>query len=236
MSEARPWVRPRILIGAAVVVVIIALVVGGVVWRGGGADKTANARAHAKTTSSPGTIEGPKAPVVSPAMITGNQKAPVLIEEFADYQCAACGDFSRDIAPALIRKYVNAGVVRIAWRDLPENGKQSEAAAIAGRAAARQNKFWPFNRVVFALKPTEKNGKLTSEALRGAAKSAGLDLAKYDADIKDPALRTAAEQDRAFADALGVPGPPAFLINGQAFNGAQPLAKFEKAIQQARKG
>lgn len=235
MSEARPWARPRILIGAAVVVVIIALAVGVGVWRGGGTDKTAHAHAKA-TPSSPGTFAGPKAPTVSPAMMMGNQKAPVLIEEFADYRCAACGVFSRGTLPVLIRKYVSAGVVRIAWRDLPENGKQSEAAAIAGRAAARQRKFWPFNKAVFALKPTEHNEKLTPAALRGAAKATGLDLKRYATDIKDPALRTAAEQDRAFGDALGVPGPPAFLINGEAFNGAQPLAKFEKAIARARKG
>jgi len=234
MSEARPWVRPRILIGAAVVVVIIAVVVVGV-WHESGSGKPAHARAHA-AASSPGTFQGPKAPTVAPAMMMGNQKAPVLIEEFADYRCAACGRFSRDTAPALISKYVNAGVVRLAWRDLPEGGAQSEAAAIAGRAAARQNKFWPFNKAVFALKPTEHNDKLTAAALRNAAKSAGLDLTRYDADIKSPALRTAVEQDRAFGDALGVPGPPAFLINGEAYNGDLPVSTFEKAIAQARKG
>lgn len=234
MSEARPWNRPRILIGAAVVVVIIAVVVVGV-WHESGKDAPAPGRAHAAATS-PNTFQGPKAPAVAPAMMTGSKKAPVLIEEFADYRCAACGRFSRDTAPALIKKYVNAGVVRLAWRDLPEGGSQSEAAAIAGRAAANQNRFWPFNKAVFALEPTEHNDKLTAAALRGAAKSAGLDLTRYDADIKNPALRTAVEQDRAFGDALGVPGPPAFLINGEAFNGDLPLTTFEKAIEQARKG
>lgn len=237
MSGTRPWTRPRVLIGAAVVVVVIVVVAVGA-WRlrgGGETAKPAHPRAQA-TVSPRSTIAGPKAPAVLPAMIMGNAKAPVLIEEFADYRCAACGAFSRQTAPALIKKYVNAGVVRIAWRDLPENGAQSESAAIAGRAAARQGKFWQFNTAVFALKPTEKDQKLTAAALRGAAKSAGLDLERYDADVKDPALRTAVEQDRAFGDALSMSGPPTFLINGEEIDGDQPPATFEKAIDQARKG
>lgn len=235
MSTARPRISPRLLIGGgAVVLVIIVLVVVGV-WRGRAPDRQAAAGTHPAPTSEQ-TIAGPKAPAVSPAMMMGNAKAPVLIEEFADYQCGDCGTFSRTTAPALIKKYVDTGVVRMLWRDMPDHGKQSAAAAIAGRAAARQNKFWPFNRAVFALKPTEKNGRLTTSALRGAARKAGLDLKKYDTDIKDPALRTAVEQDQAFGEALGAPGAPAFLINGQAFFGNQPLAKFEKAIEQARKG
>lgn len=236
MSGTRPWTRPWVLIGAAVVVVAIAVVAVGA-WRLRGGDTAKPARPRAQATVSPrSTIAGPKAPTVPPAMIMGSAKAPVLIEEFADYRCAACGAFSRQTAPALIKKYVNAGVVRIAWRDLPENGAQSESAAIAGRAAARQGKFWPFNSAVFALKPTEHDQKLTAAALRGAAKSAGLDLKRYDADIKDPALRTAVDQDRAFGDALSMSGPPTFLVNGEAITGDQPLATFEKAIAQARKG
>lgn len=236
MSRTRPWTRPRVLIGAAVVVVVIAVVAVGV-WRlrGDRTEEPAHPRAQA-TVSPRSTIAGPKAPAVLPAMIMGSAKAPVLIEEFADYRCAACGAFSRGTAPKLIKKYVNAGVVRIAWRDLPENGAQSESAAIAGRAAARQGKFWRFNTAVFALKPTEHDKKLTAAALRGAAESAGLDLTRYDADVKDPALRTAVEQDRAFGDALSMSGPPTFLVNGQAIDGDQPLATFERAIDQARKG
>ncbi|HEY3686642.1 MAG TPA: thioredoxin domain-containing protein [Streptosporangiaceae bacterium] len=235
MSTARPWNRPRVLIGGAAVAVVVVVLVAVAVWRGRAPDTQAAAHVRA-TPSSAGTIAGPKAPVVPPAMMQGSAKAPVLIEEFADYQCAACGAFGRTTEPVLVKKYVDTGAVRILWRDMPDNGKASEAAAIAGRAAARQNKFWPFNRAVFALKPTERNGKLTASALRGAAKQAGLDLGKYDADIKDPALRNAVEQDQAFGEAIGAPGSPAFLINGEAFFGNQSLAKFEKAIDKARKG
>lgn len=228
MTTARPRFGPRIMIGSAVVVVIVALAAAALWMRGGTEKKTAAPRATPTTVT---TIAGPKAPAVPPALVMGNAKAPVLIEEFSDYQCAGCARFANQIEPALIRKYVDTGVVRLLWRDMPVHGKRSEAAAVAGRAAARQGKFWPFNKAVFAL----KGEKLGPDALRGAAKKAGLDLGRYDKDIKDPALRTAVEQDQAFGEAIGAPGAPAFLINGHALYGDQPLSRFEKAITKARK-
>ena len=230
MSTATPRIRPRVMIGSAVVVVI--LVLAGVAWSmRGGTEKKAAATPRATPTAA-STIAGPKAPAVPPSLMMGNAKAPVLIEEFSDYQCAACAKFANQTEPALIRKYVDKGVVRLLWRDMPVHGKRSEAAAVAGRAAARQGKFWPFNRAVFAL----TGEKLSPGALRGAAKRAGLDLGRYGKDIKDPALRTAVEQDQAFGEAIGAPGAPAFLINGKALYGDQPLSRFEKAITKARKG
>lgn len=231
MTTARSPFRPRIMIGSAVVVLIVVL--AGVAWwmRGGTETKT-GAAPQATPTASKSTIAGPKAPSVPPAMIMGNAKAPVLIEEFSDYQCAKCARFANETEPALIRKYVDKGVVRLLWRDMPVNGERSEAAAIAGRAAARQGRFWPFNKAVFAPKDHE----LTPDALRGVAKRAGLNLGRYDKDIKDPALRSAVEQDRAFGGAIGAPGAPAFLINGETLYGDPPLNRFEKAIAKARKG
>lgn len=231
MTTAQSPFRPRIMIGSAVVVLVVVLA-GVAWWMRGGTEQKSGAAPQATPTASKSTIAGPKAPAVPPAMIMGNAKAPVLIEEFADYQCAKCARFANETEPALIREYVDKGIVRLLWRDMPVNGKRSEAAAIAGRAAARQGRFWPFNKAVFAL----KGRGLTPAALRGAAKRAGLNLGRYDTDIKDPALHSAVEQDRAFGGAIGAPGAPAFLINGETLYGDPPLNRFEKAIAKARKG
>lgn len=103
-------------------------------------------------------------------------------------------------------------------------------AAIAGRAAARQGKFWAFHDAVYAA----QSGGLGEERLRSLAARAGLDMAAFDADRLDPALREAVEQDFAFGAQLGMPGTPAFLINGRFFFGAQPLSAFVKEIEKAR--
>jgi protein-disulfide isomerase len=61
-------------------------------------------------------------------------------------------------------------------------------------------------------------------------------MAAFDRDVASPALAAAVRADGRFGQQLGVPGTPAFLINGQPFFGAQPLAAFEAAIANARGG
>lgn len=38
---------------------------------------------------------------------------------YSDFQCPFCGKFARDTEPALVATYVDAGVLRIEWRDFP---------------------------------------------------------------------------------------------------------------------
>jgi protein-disulfide isomerase len=231
--------------GAAVVVVLaaVALLDGG---GGGGAGSGTRAtqgrdgaaappRGPSSPTSVP-TITGPKPPRVETAVMLGRTTAPVTIVEFGDFQCPNCGRFARDIKPALVKKYVDTGVVRVAWRDFPTFGKQSVAAAVGGRAAGRQGGFWQFHDTLYARRLPARSGRLTRSYLRDVARDADLDLGRYDADVRDDKLRELVDADFTFGQDLGVPGTPAFLINGEAFFGAQPLAAFEKAIERARAG
>lgn len=176
------------------------------------------------------TWEGPTVPPIDTALARGVASAPVTIVEFGDFKCVNCGRFAREIEPELRRRYIDTGVVRLFWRDFPALGRESKRAAIAGRAAARQGKFWPFHDALYA----DQSGGLGEEKLRSVAARVGLDVAAFDADRRDPALRKAVEQDFAFGAQLGMPGTPAFLINGKFFFGAQPLAAFVKQIEKAR--
>jgi protein-disulfide isomerase len=180
---------------------------------------------------------GPAAPPAVPAQTLGRAGAPVTIVEFGDYQCTSCGAFARSTEPALIRKYVDAGVVRLVWRDFPWVDAQSVAAAVAARAAGLQGKFWPYHDYLFAHQfPSERSGLVTGAYLRSVARRLGLNMPVFNRDVADPALTAAVRADDTFGQQLGVPGTPAFLINGKPFFGAQPLAAFEAAITAARRG
>jgi protein-disulfide isomerase len=161
----------------------------------------------------------------------GRADAPVTFVEFADYQCPYCGEFARTTEPTLVTEYVNTGKLRIVWRDFPYYGDQSVEAAIAARAAGEQGKFWPFHDALYARQPPPRSGTLTAAYLDGLARGLGLDVKRFDAARADPRLRDAVETDFGFGQQLGVPGTPAFLINGAPdIFGAQPLAVFEQAI------
>ena len=71
-------------------------------------------------------------------MALGKPDAPVVMINYAELRCPFCAKFSRDIEPELIKRYVDAGVLRLEWRDFPIFGEESLEAAKAGRAAAAQ--------------------------------------------------------------------------------------------------
>jgi protein-disulfide isomerase len=176
--------------------------------------------------------EGPTPPPIDERLSKGKAGAPVTIVEFGDFKCPNCRRFAQAIEPALKSRYLDTGVVRMYWRDYPIRGHESVQAAVAARAAARQSRFWAFHDALY----TGERPDLTDGGLRAAAKRAGLDLARFDADRRARPVRQAVDTDLNFALDLGMPGTPAFLINGHLLFGAQPLATFVQAIEKARRG
>jgi protein-disulfide isomerase len=203
--------------------------------RGPGGSPAASGGAARAPASALPRWPGPRPPDVDPEVMLGNPAAPVTMVEFADYQCPFCGEFDRSVQPALVARYVGTGTLRIVWRDFPYYGAASEDAAVAARAAGRQHRFWAFHDALYAQRPVPGGGGLTAARFDAIARDLALDPARFDADRGDPALRGAVRADFAFGRQLGVPGTPAFLVNGSPeLFGAQPLATFEQAIEQAR--
>lgn len=164
-------------------------------------------------------------------MARGDVDAPVVMVMFSDYRCPFCAQFSRTTEPQLVDKYVTSGVLRIEWRDMPIFGEQSTAAAIAGRAAAAQGKFFEFTQAVYADAPQKGHADLTSQALIDFAKKAGVpDLDAFTAAMDDSAAAKAVAADLDESSSIGVPSTPAFIINGYPLLGAQPLTEFTTLI------
>ncbi|MFI7575737.1 DsbA family protein [Micromonospora sp. NPDC049497] len=160
----------------------------------------------------------------------GKPDAPVVILEYADFQCPFCGRHARETEPKLIKEYVDKGLVRIEWRDLPYLGAESNDAAAAGRAAAAQGKFWEFHNAVYAKERRVNSGSLSEDALRDIARSIGLDLDRFDTDRTSAATRTAVLRDQQEATSMGITGTPAFIVGDTPIVGAQPYEAFQQAI------
>lgn len=163
----------------------------------------------------------------------GPTDAPVVMVEYADFQCPFCGRFARETQPRLVDEYVRRGLLRIEWRDLPYLGPDSFRAALAGRAAAAQGRFWAFHHAVYAKERPVNGGSLDEEGLRAIARSAGLDLQRYDRDRRAGRARQAMRKDLDEGTGLGITSTPAFVINGTPVIGAQPYAAFKSVIDAA---
>jgi protein-disulfide isomerase len=161
----------------------------------------------------------------------GRVDAPVVMVWFSDYRCPFCAQFSRTTLPQLVDRYVDAGVLRIEWRDLPIFGPESVRAAVAGRAAAAQGRFWQFKDAVYRAAPDRGHPELSRQALIDFARAAGVpDIDAFSAALDDPELTADVDQDVEQGSFLGVPSTPAFVIDGYPVLGAQPLSEFTTVI------
>ncbi|XIE79431.1 DsbA family protein [Streptomyces sp. SBR177] len=164
----------------------------------------------------------------------GRADAPVVMIEYADFKCGFCGKFARDTEPALVKKYVDAGTLRIEWRNFPIFGEESEAAARASWAAGQQGRFWEFHKAAYA--PGAKEKGFGKERLTALAREAGVpDLARFARDADGAAAREAVRKDQEQGYELGASSTPSFLINGRPIAGAQPMEAFTRAIDAAVK-
>ncbi|MEV4334687.1 DsbA family protein [Streptomyces sp. NPDC049597] len=167
-------------------------------------------------------------------LAAGRADAPVVMIEYADFQCGYCGKFARDTEPRLMRKYVDAGVLRIEWRNFPIFGEASEAAARAAWAAGQQGRFWQFHAAAYAEGAKEKG--FGRDRLTALAREAGVrDLDRFTRDLDSDAARQAVTRDQEEGYGLGATSTPSFLVNGRPIAGAQPLETFTEAIEAAER-
>lgn len=166
--------------------------------------------------------------------VLGNPDAAVTLVEYTDYQCPFCKRYHDRTFVELRRNYVDTGKVRYVVRDLPLSfHAHAEPAAIAARCAGEQGRFWAARDALFAV-----TGELTPDAIRAAALGTGLDSARYDTCVRNPATAAAVKADQDEAAVAGVSGTPSFVvgrtangtIEGTVVSGAQPYAVFASRL------
>lgn len=228
--STRIWIT-GIIAGAVIVVVAIIGVIA--------QSQSAPGAAPAPTASAPAAAPS-DAPQLSqlarrdPAdtAAKGAVDAPVVIIEYADFRCAYCAVFANEVLPSLMTEYVDAGLVRIEWRDAPVLGETSPDAAIAAHAAGAQGLFWEYAEALYATSPTGKT-EWNRDALLGiAAAVPGLDVNTFTVALDDPAHAQRVVREAQESTAIGVSSTPTFIVGNTPVRGAQPLSAFRDAIEQ----
>jgi protein-disulfide isomerase len=158
----------------------------------------------------------------------GGPQAKVVITQFSDFQCPFCQRVEPTIN-TLLEQYGDR--VKLVWRNLPlPMHPDAPIAAEAALEAQRQkgnSGFWAMHAKLFATRD------FSMESLHAMAKDIGLDVNAFDAALRDHRHEAAVKRDGAIAEAAGIRGTPAFVINGRFLAGAQPLKKFRRAVERA---
>ena len=163
----------------------------------------------------------------------GAADAPLVIAEYADFQCPFCGVFAREIKPQIEAAYVATGKVRFEWHDFAWMGAESEDAANAARCAAGQDAFWPYHDQLYAGRVTPNSGTFSRDRLVAAAEKVGLDVPVFSACLDADTHGATVRADTAEAARLGMTGTPTFVIGDRILVGAQPFEVFAAEIDAA---
>jgi len=159
----------------------------------------------------------------------GMAGAPILVVEFADFGCSACGQFSRDVWPELQREFVATGRVR--WKYVPfilgmfPNGDEAVKAA---ECAADQDAFWSMHDLLYEKQKEWNRLKDPDGKLAELANSLGLDADRFARCYRNDAGGERTKRNDEAARTLMVRSTPTFFVNGQRALGALPITEWRK--------
>ena len=161
----------------------------------------------------------------------GDPNAPVKVEEFSDFRCSHCKDFSENMEPDFIEQYVNTGKVYLKFYNFPFLAEDSTAAAEAAYCAADQNAFWQYKTQLFTY--NTYTGAYTESNLIDYAKKVGLDVEAFQQCLQSDEHLDDVAADKVYATTLGVNATPVFSVNGTLVYSNELIATVEAALASA---
>jgi predicted DsbA family dithiol-disulfide isomerase len=227
----------QLLLSVGAAIVIAAILIGIGLLRGGsGSAKFTGLRGKAEVIA---RFRG----IPQQGLALGSPSAPVTVEIFADPQCPYCGDFSRDVLPSVVTKYVRTGKVRLLFQGQAFVGPDSERALRLIVAAMRQNKLWQVADLLYANQGAENAGWVSEPLLRAiAAAVPGLNAKRVLADrqsswVTQQMARSQARWQQTPLDSQGSHHTPYFMMGRtgsklQPFDPPPPVdfAEFRAAV------
>ncbi|MFC1831321.1 vitamin K epoxide reductase family protein [Thermodesulfobacteriota bacterium] len=162
----------------------------------------------------------------------GSPDPDIIIEEFTDFQCFQC--YKTHYA---LRRIIATSPkqVQLVHRHYPLDHEFNPVAApqpfhvgsgklaLASIAAAKQNKFWDMNDLIFM----EMRKKKQNIDLLEMAGSLGLDIIQFKRDFTSPANYKLLENDIRAGLQHKITTTPTFVIDGKVFTASLPEEELE---------
>jgi protein-disulfide isomerase len=163
-------------------------------------------------------------------VVLGNPNGAVTMVEFFDYNCGYCKRALGDMQ-AMIKDDPN---LRVVLKELPILGPGSVEAAKVAVAVRMQDptgeKYSAFHQSLMGAR-----GQANQASALAAAKDAGLDMARLDADLNSAEIKDTLAEASQLARALGINGTPGYVIGDAIVPGAIGAAGLKERVQAAGK-
>jgi protein-disulfide isomerase len=157
--------------------------------------------------------------------VRGPDHAPVTVVEYGDFECPHCKQASGAVKLLLARFGER---VRFAFRPFPLEEVHPHAlrAAEAAECAAGQGRFWEMHDLLF-----EKQGHLELRRLFDYARSLGLDMARFTAELDEDIYLQRVREHQQTGKASGVRATPTFYVNGRLQDVSYGLGALFAAVE-----
>jgi protein-disulfide isomerase len=157
----------------------------------------------------------------------GEPNAPVVVEEFGDFECLPCSVMSV-ILEKLQHDYGNR--LSVVFREHPlKIHRYAVDAARAAEAAGLQGHFWEMHDMLYRNRATWVPADYIRPYLNDYATELRLDVDRFKSDLDGEAVakRIAADQDR--GESLAIDRTPVLFVNGER---VAPTARTEKGLRE----
>lgn len=159
----------------------------------------------------------------------GADDAPVVIEEFSDFQCNACAA-AYTIIQEVVKQYPNQ--VKFVYRDFPlPSHFDARPAAVGALCAAQQGKFFEFHDRIFdeQAKWSAPDGDIDG-LISDLVGEFELDRVDFELCQDSRDARNAVQKDFNEGAALGVDATPTFFVDGEKVENPGSLFSWMKLI------
>jgi hypothetical protein len=156
------------------------------------------------------SADGVKNIEIGNAPSKGAANAPIVVVEFADFECPGCG-LVRPVLDRLVETQPTN--VRLYFKHFPLSAHpNAEKAARAAIAAHNQGKFWEMHAQLF-----DNQTQLDLASVEKLAEKIGLDMARFRKDRDSEATAEAVARDRKQGETLDLQSTPTIFVNGRHF-------------------
>lgn len=142
----------------------------------------------------------------------GSATATATLIEFFDFECPHC-----KLMAEIVNKVAasHKSELRVVHKQFPlASHRNAPQASIAALAAHKQGRYWEFHDALFAHQSELSVAEDPMPLFEKFAKEAGLNMAKFKADLHDPALAKMVGDDRAEGEQAGIEATPTLYLNG----------------------
>ncbi len=160
--------------------------------------------------------------------IRGPVDAPLTLLEFADFECAFCGQ-ATGMVDELRRRFGDE--LRYVFRHLPlpDVHPYSELAAQASEAAAAQGRFWEYHDILF-----RNQDQLELEDLLGYAGELDLDVERFARELEEGVHSPRVREDVASSEASGARATPTFFVGDRRHVGPYDAETLASELRASR--